>query len=103
MQAGIVLSVLAYLVHIDPWMAPWMALAAFGLFIPQFVFVPLLQAAVNRRTGARIKVLRRLDIAMIAGDGAADAESNRPDDRRIEQAFVLDMGDLKLRFSMNFS
>jgi len=31
---------------------PWMALAAAAIFIPQLLFVPLLQAAVNRRTGA---------------------------------------------------
>jgi ABC-type multidrug transport system fused ATPase/permease subunit len=98
LQVGIIFSVQAYLIHIDPWMA----LAAFGLFIPQLVFVPLLQAAVNRRTGARIQVLRRLGIAMIAGNGGADDQSNRTDDRRIEQAFALDMGIFKLKFSMNF-
>ena len=98
LQAGIMLSVLAYLIHIDPWMA----LTAFGIFIPQLVFVPLLQAAVNRRTGARIQVLRRLGIAMIAGAGGVDDESSRTDDRRIDQAFALDMGIFKLKFSMNF-
>jgi ABC-type multidrug transport system fused ATPase/permease subunit len=98
LQAGIMLSVLAYLIHIDPWMA----LTAFGIFIPQLVFVPLLQTAVNRRTGARIQVLRRLGIAMIAGAGGVDDESSRTDDRRIEQAFALDMGIFKLKFSMNF-
>lgn len=98
LQAGIMLSVLAYLIHIDPWMA----LTAFGIFIPQLVFVPLLQAAVNRRTGARIQVLRRLGIAMIAGAGGVDDESSRTDDRRIEQAFALEMGIFKLKFSMNF-
>jgi ABC-type multidrug transport system fused ATPase/permease subunit len=98
LQAGIMLSVLAYLIHIDPWMA----LTAFAIFIPQLVFVPLLQAAVNRRTGARIQVLRRLGIAMIAGAGGVDDESSRTDDRRIEQAFALDMGIFKLKFSMNF-
>jgi ABC-type bacteriocin/lantibiotic exporter with double-glycine peptidase domain len=97
LQAGIMLSVLAYLIHIDPWMA----LTAFGIFIPQLIFVPLLQAAVNRRTGARIQVLR-LGIAMIAGAGGVDDESSRTDDRRIEQAFALDMGIFKLKFSMNF-
>jgi ABC-type multidrug transport system fused ATPase/permease subunit len=92
LQAGIMASVLAYLVHIDPWMA----LAAFALFIPQFGFVPLLQAAVNRRTGDRIRVLRQLGVAMIdRTDGAAD-------ERRIEQAFALDMGIFKLKFTMNF-
>jgi ABC-type bacteriocin/lantibiotic exporter with double-glycine peptidase domain len=98
LQIGIMLSVLGYLVHIDPWMA----LAAFGLFIPQLVFVPLLQSAVNRRTGARIQVLRQLGIAIIAGNGAAADESSRVDDRRIDKAFALDMGIFKLKFSMNF-
>ena len=54
LQTGIMGSVFAYLIHIDPWMA----LAAIGLLIPQLIFVPLLQGAVNRRTGARIQVLR---------------------------------------------
>ena len=98
LQAGIMLSVLAYLIHIDPWMA----LTAFGIFIPQLIFVPLLQAAVNRRTGARIQVLRRLGIAMIAGNGGANDENSRADDQRIEQAFALDMGIFKFKFSMNF-
>jgi len=92
LQAGILASVLSYLVHIDPWMA----LAAFGLFIPQFGFVPLMQAAVNRRTGARIQVLRQLGIAMIDRNDGAD------DERRIQQAFQLDMGIFRLKFTMNF-
>ena len=83
---------LAYLIHLDPWMA----VAAFALFIPQLVFVPLLQSAVNRRTGAHIRVLRRLGIAMIDRSGSAD------DDRRIDRAFALDMGIFKLKFTMNF-
>jgi hypothetical protein len=78
-------SVFAYLIHLDPWMA----LAAIAIFIPQLIFVPLLQSAVNRRTGARIWVLRQLGIAMIdRGDGAED-------ERRIQQAFALDMGIFK--------
>ena len=92
LQGGIMASVLAYLIHIDPWMA----LAAIGLFIPQLIFVPLLQSAVNRRTGARIRVLRQLGIAMI--DRGDDAE----DERRIDQAFALDMGIFKIKFTMNF-
>lgn len=91
-QVGIMASVLAYLIHVDPWMA----LAAIALFVPQLVFVPLLQSAVNRRTGARIKVLRRLGIAMI------DRTDGGDDDRRIEQAFALDMGIFKIKFTMNF-
>jgi ABC-type bacteriocin/lantibiotic exporter with double-glycine peptidase domain len=92
LQIGIMVSVLAYLVHIDVWMA----LTAIALFIPQLIFVPLLQSAVNRRTGLRIKVLRRLGIAMI------DRTDGAEDDRRIEQAFALDMGIFKIKFTMNF-
>jgi ABC-type multidrug transport system fused ATPase/permease subunit len=91
-QIGTMASVLAYLIHVDPWMA----LAAIALFVPQLIFVPLLQSAVNRRTGARIQVLRRLGIAMIDHADGAD------DYRRIEQAFALDMGIFKIKFTMNF-
>jgi ABC-type multidrug transport system fused ATPase/permease subunit len=104
LQGGTMLSVSAYLIHIDIWMA----LAAFGLFIPQFVIVPLLQVALNRRSGARVRVLRRLGGAMIAGNRGADAGSDRvdhqriADHQRIDRAFALEMGIFKLRFATNF-
>src|SRR6516165_5827437 len=77
LQGGILASVLAYLIHIDPWMA----LAAFALFVPQFFFVPLMQAAVNRRAGARIRILRQLGINVI------DQTKGhfRADDKRIDR------------------
>jgi len=65
------------------------------------VYAGIVQAAVNRRTGARIRVLRQLGIAMIKGNGGADDEGSRADDRRIEQAFALDMGIFKLKITMN--
>jgi ABC-type multidrug transport system fused ATPase/permease subunit len=94
LQGGILASVLAYLIHIDPWMA----LGAFALFVPQFLFVPLMQAAVNRRAGSRIRILRQLGINVID-------QSNgyfRADDQRIDRVFALDMGIFKLKFTMNF-
>jgi ABC-type multidrug transport system fused ATPase/permease subunit len=94
LQGGILASVLAYLIHIDPWMA----LGAFALFIPQFFFVPLMQAAVNRRAGARIRILRQLGINVI--DQATG--HFRADDQRIDRVFSLDMGIFRLKFTMNF-
>ena len=94
LQGGIMLSILAYLVHLDPWMA----LAAFALFVPQFLFVPLLQAAVNRRAGARIRILRQLGIEVI---DQANGQF-RADDQRIDRVFALDMGIFRLKFTMNF-
>ena len=75
-----------------------MALGAFALFVPQFLFVPLMQAAVNRRAGARIWILRQLGIGVIdQSDGRFHA-----DERRIDRAFALDMGIFRLKFTMNF-
>src|SRR6516162_6812604 len=94
LQGGILASVLAYLIHIDPWMA----LGAFALFVPQFFFVPLMQAAVTRRTGARIRILRQLGIGVI---DQANGHF-RADDQRIDRVFSLDMGIFRLKFTMNF-
>jgi ABC-type multidrug transport system fused ATPase/permease subunit len=94
LQGGILTSVFAYLIHLDPWMA----LGAFALFVPQFFFVPLMQAAVNRRAGARIRILRQLGIDVID-------QSNghfRSDEQRIDRVFSLDMGIFQFKFTMNF-
>jgi len=85
LQVGIMLSVLSY-------SYPHRSVDGAGrvrALRPPARLVPLLQAAVNRRTGARIRVLRQLGIAMIKGNGGADDESSRADDRRIEQASCL--------------
>jgi ABC-type multidrug transport system fused ATPase/permease subunit len=94
LQGGILASVLAYLIHVDPWMA----LGAVALFVPQFLFVPLMQAAVNWRAGSRIRILRQLGIDVI------DQRNGdfRADDQRIDRVFELDMGIFKLKFAMNF-
>jgi ABC-type multidrug transport system fused ATPase/permease subunit len=90
LQAGVLATVIAYIVHLDPWMAA----AALGLFLPQLVFVPLMQHAMNRRTGARVWLLRQIGAGMIAG---------RPrDEVRIDRVFQLDMRIFQLKFTMNF-
>src|SRR6516162_1948124 len=94
LQGGILLSVLAYLIHLDPWMA----LGAFALFVPQFFFVPLMQAAVNWRAGARIRILRQLGIGVIDQTNG----HFRADEQRIDRAFALDMGIFRFKFTMNF-
>jgi len=97
LQAGILLSVLAYIVHLDRWMAA----AAFALFVPQLVFVPLMQGAINRRAGVRVWVLRQLGVSTVDAH-AASAEHDRSDGRRIDRVLQLNMGIYKLKFSMNF-
>ena len=97
LQAGILASVLAYIVHLDVWMAA----AALALFVPQLIFVPLMQHAMNRRTGDRVGVLRQIGGGIIApheaGSGEASAEA-----ARFDRVLRLNMGILELKFTMNF-
>ena len=97
LQGGILLSVLAYIVHVDRWMAG----AAFALFLPQLVFVPLMQGAINRRAGARVWVLRQLGVSTV-DTRPASVERDLSDGKRIDRVLQLNMGIFKLKFSMNF-
>jgi ABC-type multidrug transport system fused ATPase/permease subunit len=97
LQGGILCSVLAYMLHVDFWMG----LTAFLLFVPQFVFVPLMQGAMNRRTRARVQAIRQLSASVVEGEGH-DVARDCADDKRIQRVFELNMGFFKLKFSMNF-
>ena len=74
-----------------------MALAAVTIFLPQFLFVPLLQRAINQRSGTLVQVLRQLGIGVI--DQTVDLHA---EDIRIEHIFELDMGIFRLKFTMYF-
>ncbi|MBV8889296.1 MAG: ABC transporter ATP-binding protein [Alphaproteobacteria bacterium] len=97
LQGGILCSVLAYMIHLDLRMAA----AAFALFVPQLVFVPLMQGAMNRRTRRRVQIIRELSISVVEGTGG-DGTRDRADDERIQQVFELNMGIFRFKFSMNF-
>jgi ABC-type multidrug transport system fused ATPase/permease subunit len=97
LQTGILLTVIAYITHIDPWMGG----AALMLFLPQLVFVPLMQGAMNRRAGARVWLLRQIGAGVISG-GAAEEAGARTDDERIDRVFQLDMGIFRFKYTMNF-
>jgi ABC-type bacteriocin/lantibiotic exporter with double-glycine peptidase domain len=97
LQGGILCSVLAYMIHVDLWMAG----TALALFVPQLIFVPLMQGAMNRRTRARVQVIRLLSVSVVQGTSSDDAR-DQTDDERIQQVFELNMGILRFKFSMNF-
>jgi ABC-type bacteriocin/lantibiotic exporter with double-glycine peptidase domain len=97
LQGGILCSVLGYMIHVELWMAA----TAFTLFVPQFVFVPLMQGAMNQRTRSRVQIIRQLSVSVVEGGNSDDA-SGRTDNERIQQVFELNMGVFKLKFSMNF-
>jgi ABC-type multidrug transport system fused ATPase/permease subunit len=97
LQGGILCSVLAYMIHVDLWMAG----TAFALFVPQLIFVPLMQGAMNRRTGARVRIIRLLSISAVEGTGG-NTLRDRADDERIQHIFELNMGIFRFKFTMNF-
>ena len=96
LQAGILFSVVAYMIHVDRRMAA----VAVLFFVPQLIFVPMMQGAINRRTNTRVRIIRRLSVSVIEGSG--NPGRSQADDERIERVFRLNMGIFKLKFSMNF-
>src|SRR6202045_1128918 len=97
LQGGVLLSVLAYMIHFDLWMAG----TALALFVPQLVFVPLMQGAMNRRTGARIQIIRQLSVSVVEAISGDDAQ-DQTDDGRIDRVFEFNMGIFRFKFTMNF-
>ena len=89
LQVGILASVVGYMAYLEPWA---LVLSA-AYLIPQALFVPTMQRAINRRAEKRIKVLRRV--------GGDIIESGTPDDARVERVFALNMGIYKLKYSMS--
>jgi ABC-type bacteriocin/lantibiotic exporter with double-glycine peptidase domain len=96
LQAGILCSVLAYMIHVDLRMAA----VAILFFVPQLIFVPMVQHAMNRRTRVRVWLIRQLSISIVGG--AAGPKRDSADEERIDRIFRLNMGVYKFKFSMNF-
>jgi ABC-type bacteriocin/lantibiotic exporter with double-glycine peptidase domain len=93
LQFGILISVIGYMISLEPWMA---VLGPASL-IPQMVIVPLMQRAINRRAEARIKTLREVTSGIVDG-GKANPRAERS---RINRVFSLNMGIFKIKYSMN--
>jgi len=98
LNGGILLSVFGYMI----FMQPWMALVAVLLFLPQVLFIPFLQDAINRRTKKRIETLRALsvDIVKEADDRAGAREKTYR--RRVGDVYQLNMQIFRRKFGMNF-
>jgi len=99
LHGGVLLSVFAYLLYLQPMMA----LVALALFVPQCAFVPMVQDAINRRTATRIRVLRRLsaDILAETARGVIEREA-RFYNRRVRNIYSLNMQIYRRKYAMNF-
>jgi len=97
LSGGILLSVFAYMVYLEPWLA----LLSFLVFAPQLVFVPLIQAAINRRVERRVLAMREVSNGIVH-NGALRSSADPRQRRRVDEVFALHMGMFKLKFTMNF-
>jgi len=97
LQGGILVTVVVYVIHLDVWMGA----AALTLFIPQMIFVPMMQRAMNRRTGVRVWLLRQIGTGLVAADRQREAiiAGEVP---RIDRIFRINMHIFELKFTMNF-
>jgi ABC-type multidrug transport system fused ATPase/permease subunit len=93
LQGGILVSVIGYMI----WLEPWTAVLSAAFLVPQMLFVPAMQRAINRRAEQRIETLREVSTGMV-GDTTAATES-----RRIERVFTLNMSIYRIKFSMNLA
>lgn len=97
LQGGILASVMGYMIYLEPWMAALCPL----FFLPQLVFVPLMQWAINRRAEARIRTMREVSSGIASS--ILDKLDVPTESRRIDHVFVLNMGIYKLKYSMNMA
>jgi ABC-type multidrug transport system fused ATPase/permease subunit len=95
LQGGILLSVVGYMVVLQPWLA----LIGLAFFLPQTVFVPLLQRAINSRARSRILVKR--DVSGVIADRSFATTSASWMLGQAQRIFTLNMGIYKLKYSMN--
>jgi ABC-type multidrug transport system fused ATPase/permease subunit len=91
LQIGILVSVIGYMTSLE-W---WALVLSAGFLLPQLLFVPALQHAINRRAGERVKTLRH-----VGGDIVA---TGLPEEVGIQRIFELNMGIYKIKFTMNLA
>ena len=99
LNAGILVSVFAYMLIVQPWMA----MVALLIFLPQLLFIPFLQNAINQRTKRRIHKLRKISVDIVSHDGAAEqARAKQTFRQRIRDVDRLNMQIYVRKYGMNF-
>lgn len=91
-EIGFLASIFVYLAFLDLRMMG----ASLLILAPQFVFVPLMQRAINRRVAQRTRLLRRFGDEILSPSKTA---SSAP---RLDEVFVIDIGVFEIKFSLNF-
>lgn len=98
LNGGILLSVFSYMLFIEPWMA----LIAIALFIPQVLFIPVLQEAINRRTAERIRTVRAIAVDMVDTSKRRGGNREETYQGRVDDVYRLNMQIYRRKFAMTF-
>lgn len=96
LQGGILVSVLGYMLYLDLGLT----LLVLAFFLPQLMFVPLFQAAINRRAQSRILTKRGLSGEIVRAAGGSNHKWEWAT-ALIARVFALNMGIYKLKYTMN--
>ncbi|MBN9085645.1 MAG: hypothetical protein J0J01_01945 [Reyranella sp.] len=91
LQVGILVSVIGYMTSLE-W---WALLLSASFLLPQLLFVPMLQHAINMRAAERVTTLRHV--------GGDIVSRGVPEEEGIQRVFELNMGIYKIKFSMNLA
>jgi ABC-type multidrug transport system fused ATPase/permease subunit len=96
LQTGILISLLAYMTYLQPWMA----LIALAALAPQLFYVPTMQNAINRRATGRIMTLRSISTALNRSRITAGVASRQLE--KADHVFDLNMSIFRIKYLMNF-
>lgn len=96
LQMGILISVTAYLIYLQPLMTLVISI----VFLPQLAFVPAFQNAINRRVGYKTTVMRQVSITIVQTGGTTDPKGLQRS--RVQTVFEINIGIFKIKFAMNF-
>ena len=99
LNAGILLSILGYMLYTQPLLA----LVAIALFCPQFLFIPLLQKSINKRTESRIQTMRAMSSDIVKEAAAPNGSTERQTFRhRVAELYRLNMEIFYRKYGMTF-
>ena len=94
LQGGILIGVFGYMLVVEPIIA----LISLCFFLPQLVFVPLIQRVINRRARRKVKLVRELGDQIVDGE-AGDAGAYDHTTRRV---YRVRMSYFRLKFLVKF-
>lgn len=94
LQLGIFVSILGYMLVVEPMIA----LISLLFFVPQLIFVPLLQRLVNRRARRKVELVREVGELIVETPAAQDTDY----EDRLQRIYRVRLQYYALKFLIKF-